>query len=132
LSGAVPGSPFALELPAVPESVSRARRAVVAYGERFNADPDKLALATSEAVTNVVRHAYRGEKRGPIRLLAEPDGEDLVVVVSDDGIGMTPDPHSGGLGLGLPLIAALTSEVKLDSSESGLRISMRFPCRPGA
>jgi serine/threonine-protein kinase RsbW len=127
LSEAAVGSPLVLELPAVPESVARARRAVVAYGASHNADLDRLALATSEAVTNVIRHAYRGERRGPIRVEAQPNGEDLVVAVSDDGVGMAPDPDSTGLGFGLPLIAAMTSEVKLDSSETGLRVSMRFP-----
>jgi serine/threonine-protein kinase RsbW len=121
-------SPLELELPAVPTSIARARRAVVAFGQRFQADTDKLALATSEAVTNVVRHAYRGDRHGPVRLTAEFDGSDIVVEVSDGGIGMVPHPESDGLGLGLPLIGAMASEVKLDSSPPGLSVLMRFPC----
>lgn len=118
--------PLEMELPAVPESIPRARHAVVDYGEQFGADLDKLALATSEAVTNVVRHAYR-EGRGQIRLAANHNDSDLVVVVSDNGVGMSPNPHSDGLGLGLPLIGAMASKVKLDNSPHGLRVTMSFP-----
>jgi signal transduction histidine kinase len=48
-----------------------------------------------EALTNVVRHAEAGSVVVSIR----PDGEALLVEVTDDGHG--PAPGTGGAGLGL-------------------------------
>lgn len=122
-------TPLELELPAVPESVPQARHAVVAYSRPCEADLDAIAIATSEAVTNVVKHAYRHRiRRGVVRLRAKLKGSDLLVSVSDDGVGMFPDPNTKSAGIGLPLIGAFASEVKLDTSHGGVRIEMRFPC----
>ena len=52
----------------------------------------------------------------------------MQVIVEDHGCGMGPSPDSGGLGLGLPLIVALTSscEVSHGAGHRGSRIAMSF------
>lgn len=68
--------------------------------------PDEVQdalLATSELVTNAVRHAG---SHGSIRLFAEVDERGLAVVVRDDGSGFDPAarrriPGEGGFGLDL-------------------------------
>jgi two-component sensor histidine kinase len=50
----------------------------------------------------------------------------LVVVITDDGGGMRPNPESGGLGLGIPLITRLAEDARFDSNAKGLTVSMSF------
>jgi hypothetical protein len=50
--------PLEMELTACPESVTAARRAVSAYAQDQGADPERIALALSDAVTVLVRGLY--------------------------------------------------------------------------
>jgi anti-sigma regulatory factor (Ser/Thr protein kinase) len=50
----------------------------------------------------------------------------LLVVVSDDGQGMTPRSDSPGMGLGMLLIGRIASELEVDSDRGGTRLEMRF------
>ena len=62
-----------------------------------------IALCVTEAMTNVVVHAYRNHvPPGRIELEAELDGDSLCVRVRDHGDGLKPRLYSPGLGLGLP------------------------------
>lgn len=92
---------------AIPESVARARARIARYaadagfgGSRL----DAVCLAVSEAVTNVVRHAY-GEAEGWFDLTAGIVTGELWVLVSDRGRGMQAPSPQPGLGLGLALMA---------------------------
>jgi serine/threonine-protein kinase RsbW len=125
----LPGEALVLTLDAVPENISVARRAVVDYARACKADVDRVALAISEAVTNVVRHAYRGRRAGPVRVKAELDHSDLVVTVADEGRGMEPRTDSPGMGMGLAIIGSVAGGMQLQSSDAGgLAMSIRFPC----
>ena len=117
-----------LELPARPESVTEARAAIVRLARRCKADLENVATAVTEAVANVVRHAYRGRSDGTIKISSELQGEELVVEVRDWGVGMQPNPGSRGLGLGLALIGAMTRALQVETDEGGMKLSMRFPC----
>ena len=57
---------------------------------------------------------------------AEPDR--LVVVVRDYGCGMSPNPISPGLGLGLAVIGRLATELNIERPEEGggTRLRMCF------
>src|ERR1700761_8873085 len=68
---------------------------------------DGVRLAVSEAVTNVVRHAYP-LKPGEIRVRASVGDEALEIVVSDDGCGVHSGTDADGLGLGLALICEVS------------------------
>ena len=52
----------------------------------------EVFLAFKEALTNVIHHA--DAKR--VRLQLEIEGEDLIVIVSDDGAGMESDLREAG------------------------------------
>ena len=52
-----------------------------------------------------------------MEVLATLLGEELTVVVRDEGEGIAPRPDSPGLGLGLPLIASLAENVQLGRDE---------------
>ena len=103
--------PFSASWPAKPDSVPLARHAVMGYLRGFaTADPplSDIGLVVSEGVTNAVHHAYDGDNGGEVRVTVEVHGDELEVVIEDDGRGMVPRPDSPGLGLGLPLIATVS------------------------
>jgi anti-sigma regulatory factor (Ser/Thr protein kinase) len=83
----------------------------------------------TEAVTNVVLHAYREDvPPGDVRISAHRSGEELVVSVEDDGVGMRPHLQSQGLGMGCVLIKSFAKEVTFTNPGRGVRVTMRFPC----
>lgn len=116
--------------PAEPRSVPRARAAVVAFARAAGASThalDDIRLAVSEAVTNVVLHAYPGGEPGPIHVSARVEDRRLRIAVADEGGGMRPRADSPGLGLGLPLMAAVTESLALSSGEERRsRVAMTF------
>ena len=116
-----------LRLPSEPASVGAARTAVGDVARRLGAAEDDVKLAVSEAVGNSVVHAFRGREPGTITIGARGEGQRLVVTVADDGIGMSPNIDSPGLGFGISLITKLALEVRFDSSDSGTLVSMSFP-----
>ena len=121
-----------LRLAASPRSIAPLRRAVASYAEDHGAsqrDCDDIALAVSEALSNVVVHAYADrDEPGDIRVQAWIDDGDLHVAVSDDGIGMMPRADSPGLGLGLAIIGRIADHLRVETSESGagVRVHMIF------
>jgi serine/threonine-protein kinase RsbW len=105
-----------LALPARAENIAIVRHAFGALGEAYALDSQTLSdirLAVTEACTNVVVHAYPDGREGPMVVIATLLGEELAVVVRDEGAGIGPRPDSPGLGLGLPLIASLAESVQL-------------------
>jgi serine/threonine-protein kinase RsbW len=85
-------------------------------------------LAVSEAVTNVVIHAYsdRDDEKQPgrVRLAVWLDDDGVSIVVADSGRGMSPREDSPGLGLGL--IAKLCEDLQVEPMQVGTRLRMRF------
>jgi serine/threonine-protein kinase RsbW len=109
-----------LALPARAENIAIVRHAFGALGDAYALDAQTLSdirLAVTEACTNVVVHAYPEGREGPMEVLAMLLGDELRVVVRDEGRGIGPRPDSPGLGLGLPLIASLTESVELGRDE---------------
>jgi anti-sigma regulatory factor (Ser/Thr protein kinase) len=118
-----------LDLPAVPQSASRARHAVAQMLDGLDVDLWPVGVVVSEAVTNVVVHAYRDGEPGRVELEASLERQSLTLVVVDHGVGMSPDPERHGLGLGLGLIRRLAEHVEL-ASEGGTRLLVRLRLIP--
>jgi anti-sigma regulatory factor (Ser/Thr protein kinase) len=112
-------------LPATVESVSVARRAVRRFVQGLEVDVDGIALAVSEAVANVVAHAY-AEAGGTIELSATASRGEVAVVVRDRGRGLDPARPSRGAGFGMEIIRRLAQQVTLDDTSSGVALTMRF------
>ena len=124
-----PGSrSLELVLPAVPASVSDARRAVACLLDRLDVDLWAVQIVVTEAVANAVVHAYPDRAPGQVRLEAWLDDELLTVVVADDGVGLASGRGSDGLGEGLAVIRRLAREVEVDS-RGGTRLVMRLQLR---
>jgi anti-sigma regulatory factor (Ser/Thr protein kinase) len=120
-----------LVLPAVPASVRRARNAVaevvdeLAAGDRV---ADDVRLCVSEAVSNVVRHAYGGPGRGEVEIVVEHEGSELAVVIRDSGRGMARSARSAKAGgFGMKIIEKLARRLTITSSaRSGTELRMAF------
>ena len=138
---ALPGvspSPVRLSLPAEARNIAVVRRALEAIAEELalpRRQIEDMRLAVTEACTNVVRHAYtdveaRDASAMRVALLPETDG--MQVIVEDRGRGLGPSSDPRGPGLGLPLIAALTSQLEVShgADDRGSRLTMSFAPAP--
>ena len=88
-------------------------------------------IAVSEACSNVVMHAYE-DGDGPLELTGWVEDDAVTFVVTDRGSGISPRLQTGaaGLGLGLPLMAALSDEVEVRSPPGGpTEVRMTFRIR---
>jgi serine/threonine-protein kinase RsbW len=131
-------SQLRLVLPNRAENVALVRRAlsgvvdVLELGEARLLD---INAAVSEACNNVVVHAYEGTE-GPMDVLLSIQPAELVVVVSDHGVGIrpnVPEPDREVQGLGLSLIQALTDRVEfLGGTGEGTQVRMVFFFEAGA
>jgi anti-sigma regulatory factor (Ser/Thr protein kinase) len=123
-----------LTLPARPENIAVIRHVLGAFAEALRLPAElveDMRLAVTEACTNVVRHAYHHGEPGPIDVVIRPSGDELELVVADQGAGIGPSPDLAGPGLGLPLIAALADHVEIEHGpRCGSRLAMSFRCRP--
>jgi anti-sigma regulatory factor (Ser/Thr protein kinase) len=121
--------------PAVPETVPVARRALTEVAAAAGAAGDRLEeirLAVSEALTNAVVHAYRGDEPGHFHVTAAVASGELWVLVSDDGRGLHAWNDSRGLGIGLSLISGLSDDFAIVTRASGgTEVQMRFDLNRG-
>jgi two-component sensor histidine kinase len=94
-----------------------------------------LGLIVNEVLTNSIKHAASERAGNPsIRLSLRVEGNDFVLVVSDDGKSPSSERvKEAGAGLGLKLVRALARNLggraSLDLGEglAGARFELRFP-----
>lgn len=108
----------------VPTLRHRAREFAAAHGagEQLIAD---VALAVSEAVTNVVKYAYETGVDGNIELTGSAKQGWLELWVRDRGTGFGRGSVDG-LGLGLSIIARLCEDMQIVQEGAGTEVRMRF------
>ena len=114
------------------EGVGVVRQALAGMADALDFDAAVLAdmkMAVTEACTNVVVHAY-DEDAGQLQVEMLAGEEDLTIVVRDHGAGIQPRPARTAppaLGLGLPLIAALSDAFELRGvAGQGTEVRMTF------
>lgn len=121
--------------PATPEVIPALRHAVADYAQSVGVGGtqlDGVRLAVSEAVSNVVLHAY-ADARGTVHVSARVVGDELWILVADEGRGHTASPLRPGLGWGLAFIADAADEFALaERAEGGTEARMIFRLRPAA
>ena len=119
-------------------------------GIRMNSFPGALSQVVTNLVMNALLHAFEGRECGAIQVTAATDGNEVVLSVSDDGIGMPAadlkrlfDPFfttkrgSGGTGLGAHIVfnqvtSVLGGTIRVTSTPgTGLQVQMRLPSSPG-
>jgi len=121
-----------LRLPARAENVALVRQALSGIGDTYPVAPSLLAdmkTAVTEACNNVVIHAYPRDE-GVLEVDACPDDRRVAISVRDYGGGMQPRsvaPDEPSLGLGLPLIAALSDRFEIHGGTGrGIEVRMMF------
>jgi anti-sigma regulatory factor (Ser/Thr protein kinase) len=122
-----------LVMSARPEGVAVVRQALAGLADALDVDAAVLAdmkMAVSEACTNVVVHAYE-DSDGVLEVDMLADETGLTILVRDHGSGIQPRPRRTrqvpALGLGLPLIAALSDAFELrGSAGEGTEVRMTF------
>lgn len=115
---------------AVPELIPTWRHRARDFATANRAAPkvvEAIALAVTEAVTNVVKHAYEpGADDRAIWLRGSVADSLLEIRVSDRGLGFRESAHPG-LGVGLSIIADMSAELDVDQGPEGTELRMRFP-----
>ena len=127
-----PTDAIEIRVPCKPEYVRTIRRTIADFGESIEmprSAVEEVEIAASEAVANIVRHAYSGINSGvpPVRVKCSHDQGKLTVEVSDRGCGFAAPPagvipevdlnRDGGLGI--ILIKCLMDRVNYVSKPSG-------------
>ncbi len=93
-----------------------------------------IALAVNELVINALRHAFPKNRPGTVHVTLYRDGDDLRIVVADDGKGL-PDDLAENCGYGMALVRMVAAQIggvlSFDSS-AGTRVELRAPLAGGA
>jgi stage II sporulation protein AB (anti-sigma F factor) len=115
-----------------------ARMTVMAFMTDMNPTLDELEdvkTAVSEAVTNAIIHGYDDENK-QVELSCVRDGEKLIVVVEDKGVGIpdveearqpfyTTKPEQERSGMGFAFMEAFMDEIQVVSKVGeGTRVTM--------
>ena len=100
--------------------------------EPIEIDPDRavaIGIIVNELVMNAVKYAYP-DGAGPIHVDLRAQGDDLVLSIADDGVGLNvkTDPRSTGMGQRIVTAMAtkLDASVERDPAHPGTRIVLRF------
>jgi serine/threonine-protein kinase RsbW len=111
-----------LALAAEAVNVGVCRQAFMGMCDALGLDEDfqaSVGLAVTEACTNVVLHAYPPSDEPGLMEIDAFGGDALTIVVRDEGRGPATYSEAGGMGLGLPLIAAIADSLALRSGPDG-------------
>jgi signal transduction histidine kinase/ActR/RegA family two-component response regulator len=117
-----------------------------------NADPERLVQCLANILTNAAKYTNNG---GDIRIESRTDGEQMIISVADNGVGIAPellpnvfdlfvqaertlDRSQGGLGIGLSIVKRLielhggTVDVMSDGLNRGATFEIRLPLTDAA
>lgn len=89
-----------------------------------------VGLIVNELLTNSLKYAFPNGKKGTIKLSLENiDKNNLILVISDNGIGKSQDTQAKGTGFGTQLIDLLTRQIEgnlVQEVNEGTMISINF------
>jgi two-component sensor histidine kinase len=101
--------------------------------EPIEIDPDRavaIGIIVNELVMNAVKYAYP-DGAGPIHVDLTAQGDDLLLSIADNGVGLNArtDPRSTGMGQRIvsAMAAKLEATVERDHAHAGTRILLWFP-----
>jgi two-component system, sensor histidine kinase PdtaS len=88
-----------------------------------------LAVTVTELLQNAIEHAFPDGRSGTIAIELSREGDEVIVVVRDDGIGIRGNAFTGSR-LGLQIVRTLTAELggRFEfSSDAGTSAEIRVP-----
>jgi serine phosphatase RsbU (regulator of sigma subunit)/anti-sigma regulatory factor (Ser/Thr protein kinase) len=121
----LPAEGFSLELPAEPEALSSARKALdrwLSEAGMNRRDAHAIKVASGEACANAIEHAYRP---GDAAFRIEACRRDAEVLITVRDFGGWREPRGTDRGRGLPLMEALMDSVRVDPSSEGTTVQLR-------
>ena len=100
--------------------------------EPIEIDPDRavaIGIIVNELVMNAVKYAYP-DGAGPIDVELHAQGDDLVLSIADNGVGLNGEIDPRSTGMGQRIVTAMASKleasVERDPDHAGTRIVVRF------
>jgi two-component sensor histidine kinase len=100
--------------------------------EPIEIDPDRavaIGIIVNELVMNAVKYAYP-DGSGPIHVDLAAQGDNIVLSIADDGVGLhaKADPRSTGMGQRIvsAMATKLDASVERDPNHAGTRLVLRF------
>jgi anti-sigma regulatory factor (Ser/Thr protein kinase) len=108
------------------EELAGLRRAARSWMHAIEVPPDlsgDVLVALSEAATNAVLHAYPPVAPGPVRVRGCRLGDEVELIVEDDGHWRERDGDHDGRGLGI--IEALSTRLDVRRGGPGTRVVFR-------
>ncbi len=102
-------------------------------GEPVRVPPSRvtaIALILNELLTNCAKHAFPGRATGTVYIqVALDDGDHVVLEVQDDGVGLDPGRHQGGLGMTIiqTLVTQSLRGTLRFARRGGTLVTIRFP-----
>jgi two-component sensor histidine kinase len=100
--------------------------------EQIEIDPDRavaIGIIVNELVMNAVKYAYP-DCAGPIHVDLDTEDDDLVLSISDDGVGLNGKSDPRSTGMGQRIVSAMASKleatVERDPNHAGTRIVVKF------
>lgn len=95
-------------------------------------DPDRavaIGIIVNELVMNAVKYAYP-DGAGPIHVELITQGDDVVLSIADDGIGIDASSDPRSTGMGQRIVAAMASKldasIERDLGHAGTRMVLTF------
>jgi two-component sensor histidine kinase len=100
--------------------------------EPIEIDPDRavaIGIIANELVMNAVKYAYP-DGAGPIHVDLRSEGNDIVLSISDDGVGSNGKSDPRSTGMGQRIVSAMATKLEAtaerDPNHKGTRIVLRF------
>ena len=122
---------------AIPENEAFARNLVASFILPLNPTIEELTdikTAVSEAVTNVIVHAYP-EKAGDVSLKITTNDNSIIISITDNGVGIqditraltpfyTSKPDQERSGMGFTVMESFMDKLEVVNNKVGLTVNM--------
>lgn len=87
-------------------------------------------LIINELVSNALKYAFKGRKRGMLKVVLKEEGDEVILAVKDDGVGLPKDfAFEKNNSLGIQLVYALLEQLDADmnvNQSNGTEFFIRF------
>jgi PAS domain S-box-containing protein len=92
-----------------------------------------VALIAGEAITNALKHAFPDKRRGAVRVGLHHEGDDVLLSIEDNGVGLPATRRPGSMGMRLieGMARSLNGTLTIEGDRR-TRIAVRFPGRLGS
>ncbi len=127
-----------IKFKAIPENEAFARNVVASFILPLNPSVNELEdikTAVSEAVTNVIVHAYPN-KKGYVNMKLSTENQNIKIEIWDNGIGIvdldraltpfyTTKPDEERSGMGFTVMESFMDKLEVTNKKEGLNVTMQ-------